>query len=323
MASRTHLVQSVWQLSAFLRPNSRIAQAAGALRIPMQQGRHLQCPSTVTAAGKHISLCDLDHDPALCIGCAYTPAWLLLHRVQQQLQQQQPGDGMLLSRQLQQVAFRAHRSCSSSSLSHLKERCIAAAGSSHSQQHFSNSFTPAGLLQQAPRNGLLGLLGSHGGAALTSSHGSSTQSFFHSDSPGTSGSSVKTAVHAAAAAAADPSQSQQQHAQHSPKHHKQHATGHHGSAAAAHGMSSYELAAEKMTDREILGTLAHHLWPRGEQIRYTPVALLTQPSSSCPPPVWWSSCAACASSLTHPVKRPCQAGCCNRTLPTWQQCKAW
>lgn len=27
-------------------------------------------------------------------------------------------------------------------------------------------------------------------------------------------------------------------------------------------MSSYELAAEKMTDREILATLAHHLWPR-------------------------------------------------------------
>jgi hypothetical protein len=28
-------------------------------------------------------------------------------------------------------------------------------------------------------------------------------------------------------------------------------------------MSSYELAAEKMTDREILGSLAQHLWPKG------------------------------------------------------------
>eukprot|EP00878_Enallax_costatus_P011520 GHUV01012026.1.p1 GENE.GHUV01012026.1~~GHUV01012026.1.p1 ORF type:complete len:734 (+),score=173.55 GHUV01012026.1:460-2661(+) len=36
----------------------------------------------------------------------------------------------------------------------------------------------------------------------------------------------------------------------------------HGSSAAALGMSSYELAAEKMSDREILGTLAHHLWPK-------------------------------------------------------------
>lgn len=38
---------------------------------------------------------------------------------------------------------------------------------------------------------------------------------------------------------------------------------HHGSSAAAHGMSSYELAAEKMSDREILATLAQHLWPKG------------------------------------------------------------
>jgi hypothetical protein len=36
--------------------------------------------------------------------------------------------------------------------------------------------------------------------------------------------------------------------------------------SAAHGMSSYELAAEKMSDREILTTLAHHLWPKGRCI---------------------------------------------------------
>lgn len=38
-----------------------------------------------------------------------------------------------------------------------------------------------------------------------------------------------------------------------------------GSTSPALGMSSYELAAEKMSDREILGTLAQHLWPKGEQ----------------------------------------------------------
>lgn len=38
----------------------------------------------------------------------------------------------------------------------------------------------------------------------------------------------------------------------------------HGSSATALGMSSYEVAAEKMSDREILSTLAHLLWPKGE-----------------------------------------------------------
>lgn len=37
----------------------------------------------------------------------------------------------------------------------------------------------------------------------------------------------------------------------------------HGSLPAALGPSSYELAAEKMSDREILATLANHLWPKG------------------------------------------------------------
>jgi hypothetical protein len=39
----------------------------------------------------------------------------------------------------------------------------------------------------------------------------------------------------------------------------------HGSLSAALGPSSYELAAEKMSDREILATLAQHLWPKGKQ----------------------------------------------------------
>jgi hypothetical protein len=38
----------------------------------------------------------------------------------------------------------------------------------------------------------------------------------------------------------------------------------HGGAPSALGMSSYELAAERMSDREILATLAQHLWPKGE-----------------------------------------------------------
>lgn len=42
------------------------------------------------------------------------------------------------------------------------------------------------------------------------------------------------------------------------------ATAAHGSSATALGMSSYEIAAEKMSDREILSTLAHHLWPKGK-----------------------------------------------------------
>jgi len=37
----------------------------------------------------------------------------------------------------------------------------------------------------------------------------------------------------------------------------------HGSSSSAHGPSSYELAAEKMSDKEILTTLAAHLWPKG------------------------------------------------------------
>jgi hypothetical protein len=63
-----------------------------------------------------------------------------------------------------------------------------------------------------------------------------------------SSSSKKGVTHAAAAAAAAPAG----HA------------GSHGSLSAAHGPSSYELAAEKMSDREILATLAQHLWPKGE-----------------------------------------------------------
>jgi hypothetical protein len=80
-----------------------------------------------------------------------------------------------------------------------------------------------------------------------------------------------------------PAQEQQDHARSShaqQKGHNAYAAGHHGSAAATHGMSSYELAAEKMTDREILGTLALHLWPKGK-------------ISSCPPTAAHASALVC------------------------------
>jgi hypothetical protein len=69
----------------------------------------------------------------------------------------------------------------------------------------------------------------------------------HTSSSSSSSSSKKAVAHAAAAAAAAPAG---------------HRTSH-GSLSTAHGPSSYELAAEKMSDREILSTLAQHLWPKG------------------------------------------------------------
>ena len=146
-----------------------------------------------------------------------------------------------------------------------------------------------GLLQHSPSNGVLSLLGppmqgswitsrpdhvaSAGRYGSRSSLTCRTSSFFHSSgfagdssSSNSSSSGAGSSGKAAAHAGGGPAQEQQEHARSShaqQKGHNAHAAGHHGSAAAAHGMSSYELAAEKMTDREILGTLAQHLWPKG------------------------------------------------------------